>query len=70
MEKQNQQPEVRYMSPAQVASELAVTRDTVYVWLKLGILPAVRLGRTWRISSRDAFRRAQRYAPSASVAGD
>lgn len=37
------------MSPEQVADWLLVTPDTVYRWLREGRLPALRLGRVYRI---------------------
>lgn len=42
-----------YLSPDAVASSLGVTRRTVYRWLESGKLPAVQIGRTWRIKQQD-----------------
>jgi excisionase family DNA binding protein len=42
-----------YVTPDQAASELGVTRRTVYNWMRSGILPAKQIGRTWRIKRDD-----------------
>lgn len=43
-----------YLSPSQIATELAVSRDTVLRAIHRGDLPAVSYGRTFRVS-RDAL---------------
>lgn len=49
----------RFLTPAQVAEELAVTESQVYTLMRSGELPAVKIGRrgVWRVSRRslDAF---------------
>jgi excisionase family DNA binding protein len=41
------------MAPEAVASELGVTRRTVYNWVRSGELPATKIGRTWRVNRQD-----------------
>lgn len=38
------------LTPQEVATELAVDRETVYRLISAGQLPAVRVGSLWRIS--------------------
>jgi excisionase family DNA binding protein len=35
----------------QVAAELGLAAKTVRAWIKVGVLPGVRLGREWRVDS-------------------
>ena len=44
---------VNYLNPNEVAAELRVDRRTVYNWMRSGDLPAVKVGRTWRVSHQD-----------------
>ncbi|TMC00018.1 MAG: helix-turn-helix domain-containing protein [Chloroflexi bacterium] len=39
----------KLLTPEQVAERLQVTERTVYGWLRRGRLPALKLGRLWRI---------------------
>lgn len=45
--------EERYLTSAQVAERLQVVEKTVQRWMASGELPAVKLGRVWRISEAD-----------------
>jgi excisionase family DNA binding protein len=38
---------------AEVATYLKLSRRTTWRWCKSGRLPAVKVGRQWRVSSRD-----------------
>jgi len=40
---------MEYLTPEQVAERLHVSRKTVYNLLKLGKIPAIRIGVQWRI---------------------
>ena len=40
-------------TPEQVAERLQVTRRTVYQWINDGKLPALKVGRGWRIRESD-----------------
>jgi len=37
------------MTAQEVAARLRVSPATVYVWLKAGVLPACKIGGTWRV---------------------
>ena len=41
------------LTPEQVAKRLQVTERTIYGWLRRGTLPALKLGRLWRIRPED-----------------
>lgn len=43
-----------YLTPCEVADELALSLTTVYNLLRAGKLPGVKIGRSWRIP-RDAL---------------
>ena len=43
----------KLLTPEQVAERLQVTERTVYEWLRRGTLPALKLGRLWRIRPED-----------------
>ena len=43
----------KLLTPEQVAERLQVTERTVYGWLRRGKLPALKLGRLWRIRPED-----------------
>ena len=43
----------KLLTPAQVAERLQITERTVYGWLRRGTLPALKLGRLWRIRQDD-----------------
>ena len=43
----------KLLTPEQVAKRLQVTEWTVYGWLRRGKLPALKLGRLWRIRPED-----------------
>jgi excisionase family DNA binding protein len=38
-----------YLTPAEAAIIMRVTRRTMYVWLKQGRLKALKIGNSWRI---------------------
>lgn len=40
-----------FLTPDEVAKELRVTRQTVYMWLRSGRLAGKRFGGVWRIPS-------------------
>ena len=37
------------LTPEQVAERLQITLNTIYVWLRSGRLPGVRMGHRWRV---------------------
>jgi excisionase family DNA binding protein len=39
-----------YLTPEEVAARLRVTRRTVYRWITLGKLRALKAGAVWRVS--------------------
>ena len=43
----------KLLTPEQVAEGLQVTERTVYGWLRRGTLPALKLGRLWRVRPED-----------------
>ena len=43
----------KLLTPEQVAERLQVTERTVYGWLRRGKLPALKLGRLWRVRPED-----------------
>jgi excisionase family DNA binding protein len=43
----------KLLTPEQVAERLQVTERTVYGWLRRGKMPALKLGRLWRIRPED-----------------
>ena len=43
----------KLLTPAQVAERLQITERTVYEWIRGGKLPALKLGRLWRIWPED-----------------
>lgn len=45
-------PKETYLTPEQVAEKLQLTKTTVYRMCRRGELPAVKLGKSWRISSQ------------------
>lgn len=47
------QPPPRYMTPADVAADLRVSSMTVYRLIHSGDLPAVRIGRNFRVAAVD-----------------
>lgn len=40
------------MTVREVAARLRVSPATVYMWLKAGVLPAFKIGGTWRVYRR------------------
>lgn len=44
-------PEI--LKPTEVAEFLCIHKNTAYKLIKLGDLPAFRVGKSWRISRRD-----------------
>lgn len=44
---------MEYLTPQQVADSLQLTVQTVYQWIKDKELPAVRVGRVYRITRED-----------------
>jgi excisionase family DNA binding protein len=49
-------PEVRFVTVNEVAMALRVSRMTVYRLIKQGDLPALRVGRGYRIREQDVHR--------------
>ena len=49
-------PRVRYLTVAEVAEEMRLSRMTVYRFVQRGDLPAVRVGRSYRVPA-DALER-------------
>lgn len=49
-------PKSTFMSPRTAAFEADVDRESIYRWIKTGMLPATRVGRWIRIR-RDDFER-------------
>jgi len=47
------QPLPRLLTPEEVADLLRVSRRTVYNWFRSGQLPAMRIGKVWRIRRED-----------------
>ena len=45
-----------YISVAEAAKQYGVVRSTVWAWIKAGKLPAVRVGRNYRIKESDLQR--------------
>ena len=56
---------VRYLTVEEVAELVRVSRMTVYRWVRAGELPAVRVGRSFRIpqDALDAFLRSSSTVP-------
>jgi excisionase family DNA binding protein len=44
----------RYLSTSTVATRLGVSQRTVRIWAECGEIPAIKLGRQWRINE-EAF---------------
>ena len=42
--------EIRVYTPDEIAQALKITRRSVYTYIKTGKLPAVKIGKEWRIS--------------------
>ena len=42
-----------YMTVAEVARQLRVDESTVRIWIRSGMLPAIRVGRQYRIARSD-----------------
>lgn len=59
-------PRLRYLTVAEVAEVMRVSRMTVYRLVHAGELPAVRVGRSFRVP-QDAL---DAYLEAASVEGD
>jgi excisionase family DNA binding protein len=59
----------RWLSPAEIAEYLGVSRDTVYRWLELRHMPAHKVGRQWKfkVSEVDDWVRSGKadFAPDA-----
>jgi len=41
------------LTPLQVAERLCVHRDTVYEMLRRGQIPAIKVGKQWRVAEED-----------------
>ncbi|MCG7444429.1 DNA binding domain, excisionase family [Mycobacteroides abscessus subsp. abscessus] len=54
------------MAVGDVASLLGVTKQSVYVWLRDGVIPGYKVGNTWFVLSEDLKKtmRAGRNGPS------
>jgi excisionase family DNA binding protein len=57
------------LTPAQVADRLAIRKRTVQVWLNVGKIKGVKVGRLWRVSEQDleAFLKEGREAAETSL---
>ena len=44
----------RWLSLAEIADYLGVSRDTVYRWLELRHMPAHKVGRQWKFKAAEA----------------
>lgn len=53
MEPLNTEPELRWYTTADVARMLQLRRETVIRYIKRGTLPAIKIGRDWRIAQDD-----------------
>lgn len=42
--------EIRVYTPDEIAQALKITRRSVYTYIKTGKLPAVKIGKEWRIT--------------------
>lgn len=60
------------LTAEQAAEYLQVHRMTLYRYIREGLLPAVRLGKMYRLFRRDveAFLDARRHQPNSAAAGD
>lgn len=45
--------EILFLTLAEAAAQLRLSRNTIYKLCRSGELPAVKVGRQWRIRSRD-----------------
>ena len=54
--KDEDRAEVRLLTIPDVADICVVSTKTVRLWIKAGELPAIRLGRQWRIVPKDLAR--------------
>jgi excisionase family DNA binding protein len=64
-------PDREILTVEQAADFLQVHKITVYRYIREGMLPAVKLGKMYRLFSRDveAFLRAMRHRPEDRAAG-
>mgnify|MGYP000901328372 CR=1 FL=1 len=46
----------KFYTPEEVAANLKVSRKTVYNWIQVGRLKAVKIGHFWRISESELSR--------------
>lgn len=56
------------LTPEEVAEHLHLTPYTIYVWLRSGRLPGIKLGHRWRVKPEDLdefLARGRRRAPAA-----
>lgn len=51
------------LTPEEVAEWLRVTPDTIYRWLREGELPAIKLGRLYRIPKAEVLALVRRHGP-------
>ncbi len=56
MAKDEDRAKVRLLTIPDVADICVVSTKTVRLWIKAGELPAIRLGRQWRIVPKDLAR--------------
>lgn len=59
--------EFKVYTLAEIAGMLKITRRTLYTYVKAGILPATKFGKSWRVSEADlkAFMEKGAQAPTA-----
>lgn len=43
----------RWLSVEEIARHLGVSKESIYRWLERGKIPAHRVGRQWRFSSKE-----------------
>jgi len=51
------------LTPEEAAEWLRVTPDTIYRWLREGELPAIKLGRLYRIPKAEVLALVRRHGP-------
>lgn len=55
------------LTVVEVATYLRISRVTVWRWCKQGIIPAIRVGRGWRIHRDDLSHLSRRQHPNSEV---
>jgi len=62
-------PDDRWLSVAEIAQHLGVTKDSIYDWIDRKAMPAHKVGRLWRLKTEevDEWVRLGKAAPEANV---